>query len=153
MDVVKFNEVPPDYRRAILSVLGHQLKSLEFASFSIEIDITNELLPYSQLQELFILSLCSFLPPVPTDEFPSASAFLPNLNTLKSYSSLEDWSPLFECYTPTLTTLRLMFTQLNIPSRSQFNWIDVPKLWPNVRKLRIHRAEDLSMDVIKNIVP
>ena len=147
-----FIDVSADYRRAILSILGLQLKSLMFYGCP-TIDVRTELLPYSQLNKLKISSDCALLPIPVTDEFPqrSAQTFLPQPKTLKINCCLGSWSPLFECQRPTLTKLKLRCPHLGIASTSRYDWIDIPQLFPNLRKLYIKQGLGLTVEIYEEI--
>ena len=147
------NNWSPDYRRAVLSILGHQLQGLSLCETT-NIDVIAELEPCHQLEELEISYGCNLLPPphVAVD-FPSAGTFLPHLKTLKINCCIGPWSPLFERERPLLTKLELHCSHIGMTPRSKFNWIDVPNLWPNLREMTLYYGEGLTVDTLREIVP
>ena len=143
-----FDGVPLHYRQAVLSVLGAQLKRLKF-KWCPKIYVITELFPLSQLEEL-LLFLGST---VHLDaEFPSTDAFLPNLETFYADCCLGKWSPLFECYRPSLEKFIPACLHFGMTDRSPFKWNDIPQLFPNFSCLSISRSEGLSMDVVSDIL-
>jgi len=133
---LEFVNTPSEYRIAVLSILGRQLQSLHFYGTQ-TIDVIKELSPYHQLEELIIGNDYSLLPPpVAADDFPSADNFLPRLKKFEIRICLGPWSPLFECFRPSLTDIGLGCAHIGT-SRSQFNWIEVPNLWPNLREMTL----------------
>ena len=149
---VRFNQVPLDYRQALLSTVGHQLLKLVF-HLSKDIDFVAELSPCILLEELLILPRCTFLPPSVAAEFPSTDAFLPRLNKFRVHCCLGRWSSLFECHRPMLTFLHLACPHFAVASRSQFNWSEIPQLWPNMRHLYLHNPGGLTVDLLREAMP
>jgi hypothetical protein len=117
-----------------------------YYSFSFNINVLLELLPCTQLQDLYVFPGSTVTPTtahVAADDFPPLGQFLPNLKTFNSYICFGEWSPLFECHRPLLTVLLLSCPHLG--------WIDVPLLWPNLRDLRIYKGEGLTVEVLYKI--
>jgi hypothetical protein len=150
---VSFTLVETDYRKIIVSVIGHQLKTLEFSSFSYDIDLIPEVFPCTGLEELKIGGFCNVMAPPPGYNLPSISDFLPHLKRLKLRICLGLWSPIFECHRPTFTTLNVICIHIGVPNQSEFEWGDVPKLWPNIRELHMINAEALTLDFLMEFVP
>lgn len=149
---VNFDSVPFYYRRAVLSILGHQLEALEFSSFSHDIDVVKEIFPYSQLQELRISDNCEVVQPPSSYNLPSATDFLPRLKRLEIDICLGQWSPLFECHRPGLLIFSSACPHFGVPSRGIFRWTDVPELWPGLQKLNLSTRQGLTVDMLREIV-
>ena len=146
--------VQPDYRLAVLSVIGHQLLRLRYSSSSLDIDVLSELGFCSRLRDLTFSYHCTLLPlPLGTDLQKYTNDFLPQLDNLKSASCLGEWSPLFECHRPSLTLLILACPHLGLATRSKFNWPDAPLLWPNLRNLKVAKCDGLTVDMLREVVP
>ena len=146
---LKFLSGSPDYRRAVLTALGPRLIKLD-VSYS-TIDVVAELTPYSQLEELSI-SFFSAVPQVQVEILPTEN-FLPRLKKLSVDSCLGNWSRLFECPRPSLTSLYLACPHFGIVDRSPFNWIDIPRLFPNLQELHFDKGAGLSLDILREFVP
>ena len=145
-------EISSDYRLVVLSAIGHQLQSL-CLSHTLSIDVIAELGPYDQLEELTITHYCTLLPPPLSDaDFPPADTFLPRLKKLKIGCCIGLWSPLFERQRPLLTKLELTCPHIGIPSRSKFNWMDVPILWPSLRRLNFGKGDGLTEETLREMV-
>ena len=147
-----FGEVSSDYRRAVLSTLGHQLQSLSLWGTS-SIDVIAELGLCNQLEELRIAHDCKLLPtPLSEADFPPADTFLPRLKTLKIGCCIGSWSFLFERHRQLLTKLELACPHIGVSPHSKFNWIDIPILWPSLTKLYLGNGERLTEETLREIV-
>jgi len=147
-----FDKVSSDYRRAIMSTLGHQLQSLSLWDTS-SIDVIAELGPCNQLGELRIAHDCKLLPtPLSEADFPPADTFLPRLKTLKIGCCIGSWSFLFERHRPLLTKLELACPHIGVSPHSKFNWIDIPILWPSLRRLDFGKGDGLTEETLREMV-
>lgn len=152
-------------RQVILSCIGgDRLIDLAFVN-CMSIDPVIEVMPYTRLERLGITQntgmntliatdvsdLSSRLPPEILNDF---SLFLPNLRIMTTFRTcLGPWSRLFECYRPTLTTLRLACSHIGVPSKTRYNWCDIPDLWPNLEKLYFDNMAGMSIATLKEIIP
>ena len=152
-------------RQVILSCIGSdRLMDLSFVN-CVSIDPIIEVMPYSRLQRLAmtqntgminlvatdVADMNSRLPPAILDDF---SLFLPNLRIMTTFRTcLGPWSRLFECYRPKLTTLRLACSHIGLPSKSRYNWCDLPDLWPNLEKLYFDNMAGMSIATLKDVIP
>ena len=145
-----FYKAPSDYRRAVLSVMGHQLQGLTYCSSS-DVDFVAELFPYPQLKKLSMSSDCT-LSPFPA-ALPPVDTFLPHLMKLVIRICLGQWSLLLECHRPSLVLVRLACPHFEIASRSHWKWSDIPNVWPNLRRLTFDNTERLEQNVLFEFIP
>lgn len=142
-------KVSSNYRQAVLSSIGDQLRHVTFVSCEL-IDM-EELVPCTQLEMLRIFFSSRLLAPLedPVDKYFDPEVFLPKLTRLESDICLGLVSRVFEgkC---SLTHLDLdcchVSTKANV-----LNWNDIGKPWRNINILRIRRATNLNMVTAKKL--
>ena len=138
MESLTFHAMPGDYTQAMLSTsIGRRLTKLNFSAaeyFHQYVDLAH-LLPCVSLQELKIGAHC-------TVSLSVASAgddrLLPSLKKLVTGCCLGEWSCLFERKRPSLTCLNLSCSHIGIPEASDYDWSDIPSLWPGLEQLYIN---------------
>ena len=146
MRTVIFNEVTYEYRKAVLSTLGGQLTDLSFWNCP---DITpSELMPCVELEKLklygcTLMSLSNSIDAVT----------LPNLKKLTCCTCLGSSSRLLEVVQiPSLTQLHLKCAHFGIAAASNFNWEDVPRLYPNLKEFKLKiLCKSLTLETIRRI--
>ena len=151
MRKVTFSFVKPNHRQTFLSILGHQMQSLSFI-YSEEIDILMELEHCKRLRSLTLWSGSQLLSIELTD-LPSADAFLPHLRKLATRFCLGGCSHLFENHRPSLKQLNLNCLHFGVPTASDLNWSQVPKMWPNLVILDIASCTNLTYETLRQLIP
>lgn len=151
-----FQDVSEERCKAVLEGVGSRLKKLKFdASWDRpsyeEIIINLAHLQYStSLEELEIgwkFEIESTALDIPLENF------LPRLKDLSVYMCLNQSSHFFERPFPSLIELKLHCCHLGIPGVCEFNWMDLPVLWPNLKTLDVGYARNLSLDILLYILP
>ena len=140
MDTVTFWQYPPVYRQAVLSTLGHQLRSLKFEGCE-NIDLHRELLPCTRLEKLEFGVGCVFSV-VQTLIEP----FTSHLEILETRECLDLPSSFFEEPMPSLTELHLSCAHFGSsekmeeyvePIACNVSWTDIPRLYPNLKVISV----------------
>ena len=146
VEFINFFNVSPSVRQIVLdSIGGHRLREL-FLFDCRDVDPVAELPRFNRLENLWIE--CPTMIHIGDEDFlvlrlppgilADSGLFLPNLKTLSTAGNcLDHWSRLFECHRPSLTSLQLSCCHFGLPSMSQFNWDDTPRLWPNLMQLTL----------------
>lgn len=140
---VVLDRLPGDYCETVVACLPQQqLTSIKFGLCS-EMDMTQLLLPCSQLEELEIGKDCQMVM-TPTALEPG-DVFLPNLKNLRVTSCcLGQGSSLFETARPLLNRVELNCVHFDIQEVGDQRWEDLPDLWPNLEYLTLHRVQGLT---------
>jgi hypothetical protein len=139
-----------DYYEAVISSLGSRLLSLSIltnGSFNLDL-----LEPCSLLENLSIGNDDEEDFQVTSTSLPEV--FLPRLTKLYTRSCLGLSSRLLEVPMSSLTKVDLYCCHIGNPEASDFDWDDVPVLWPNLQELNICCPSDsLTLYKLRRIVP
>ena len=130
--------MPKGYTQAMLSTsIGCRLTKLNFSAaeyFHQYIDLAH-LLPCVSLQELRIGAHCTASLSVVS---AGVGLLLPSLKKLVTGCCLGEWSCLFERQRPALTCVNVSCSHIGIPEVSDYDWNDIPSLWPGLEQLHIN---------------
>jgi len=146
MRTVTFDDVDDDYREAVLSTLGGQLTDLRFWNCP---DITpSELIPCIELEKLKLFG-CTLMSLSNSID----AVTLPNLKKLTCSTCLGSSSRLLEMVLmPSLTQLHLMCAHFGTAAASNFNWEDVPRLYPNLKEFKLKiLCKSLTLEIVRRI--
>ena len=151
LDRLTFHAVPVGYTQAVLATnIGLQLTRLVFSAaeyFHQYIDLAH-LRPCVNLEELKIGAHCTV-----SLSALSVGPFLPSLKKLVTGCCLGEWSRLFERQRPLLTCLNLSCCHIGIPEVSDFNWNELPSLWPALEQLHVNLpTKGLYLDELPPII-
>lgn len=148
---VTLTSCPVDYRRAVLAALGGQLLRLKLDN-CLELDLT-DLKICNRLKELEFNFGCEFLPLSVKAEEP----FLPCLQKLRLDDILRCvglTSRFFETVKPSLTELRLSCAHFGVREASEFDWGDLPLLFPNLKLFEFCApSKSLTLEKVRDLVP
>ena len=143
---VIFDEVSSDYREAVLSSLGGQLTDLSF--WDCPDLLPSQLTPCIGLEKLDV-SGCT----LPLLSHSIEDITLPNLKQLTCYTCPAESSRLLEMMSiPSLTQLHLECAHFGIAGASNFNWEDVPRLYPNLKEFKLSiPCKSLTLETVRRI--
>ena len=149
MECIVFRgSVQAEYRQAVLTSLGKQLKRIYFVGCK-DIDWT-ELSPCFGLKMLYLNPHCKLKPT--TAAAVLGDDFLPCLEDFSCFLCLGTSSAWLE--TPRLSMKEIFLcAYFDVRPASNFRWEDVPFLWPNLQKLNLQNAKGLTLEKLLHIIP